>query len=231
MVLELVLGNIRDELEKLSIDIDKFLKKEISQKDWKTIEMIFDSVNRDRQKIIDAPEDKLQLIFNKTIEPFALHISSFFDIIFKAMDGNISKVLYSDRYAYERIVAIIKKNAKVIGEKRSDDITSILDKWMDYSTIASINLIRNLSQFTVALKQINTSDFVLNSYGTLLSLTCLMKFLRNEQVDSKKFDIILELGIKYSDMLESYADTLDILCSPDEKEIIKNIDNKQIPNN
>ncbi len=231
MVLELVLGNIRDELEKLSIDIDKFLKKKISQKDWKAIEMIFNSVNGDVQKIIDAPEDKLQLRFNKTIEPFTLHISSFSDIILKAMDGNISKVLYSDKYAYERIVAIIKKNAKVIGEKRSDDITSILDKWIDYSTIASINLIRNLSQFIVALKQINTSDFVLNNYGTLLSLTCLMKLLRNEQVDYKKFDIILELGIKYSDMLESYADTLDILCSPDEKEIIKNIDNKQVPNN
>ena len=70
-------------------------------------------------------------------------------------------------------------------------------------------------------KQLDLDDCIKSLYGTLLSIICTIELTRSgKDVDVAKLRILVELGGKYSENLDTYIDTLDMLSNPVELDLI-----------
>lgn len=223
MVLEIIAWNIEDDLNQISAATNEFLQKQLSQENWKKTTVLFDLINTDIDNVINSPEQDIRSMFENTMRTFGEKVSSFSTILLESMNGDISKVLESDRYAFSRVDSIINKNYTEIGKERVTMISDILQRWIDYSAILSINLIRSMGQLSNALQKIDSEELSKSINGTLLSLSCIFRMLRNDGRDTKKLDLFIKIGCDYSGALESYSDTIDILCSSEETEMINRI--------
>lgn len=225
MVLELVVGNIGNDLEQLSTDLNEFLQKQITTEEWNKFSAIFKRVNFQVDMVLAADHDKLHSVFQDTLKPFGQELDSFGILLLKAMNGDMSRIFESDRFAYISFMGVVKDHSKEIGLERANKVIAIIENWMDYFTIVSVNVSRNVSQLANALKKVDANELEVANYGTLLSLACIIRALYSNG-NKEKLDVLISLGEKHSDALESYADTIDILCNPDEVEMLGQIDSK-----
>ena len=75
------------------------------------------------------------------------------------------------------------------------------------------------------VKQLDLDDCIKSFYGTLLAIICIIELTKSgSSIDVEKLKILVELGKKYSDDLDTYIDTLDILSNPKEMELVKKSD-------
>lgn len=225
MVLEIIAWNIGNDLDQISSDTSEFLQKQLTPENWQKITVLFDLINADIDRVLEDPEQDVGFVFENTMKPFGEKVSSFSTVLLEGMKGDISKILESDRYAFSRVNSAINKNYMEIGKERVTRISEILQRWIDYSTILSINLIRSTGQLSNALQKIDSEELSKSLNGTLLSLSCIFRMLRNANRDTKKLDLFIKTGCGYSETLESYSDTIDILCNSEETEMINRIGN------
>jgi len=230
MVLELIFGGVQYQFNQLSKDVLVNLKVKSSPELLHEIINISDSVNDQIKILVDYPQEQFIFEFKKYLKPFSEQITRFSELILQTSGGDLTKAFYSDRELLNLAFKSIKENAKEIGVY-SESIISILTKWMDYTAILIVNMVKDVNRVTLCLKEIDVEELTNNNYGTLLSLACVFRLLREGQVKHGNFKTILKLGIKYSDILESYADTIDIMCSPKEQELIKDIDDGHLSDN
>lgn len=228
MVLELIFGDIQYQFNQNSKDLASQIKTMSSQDMQSAISNIAQDVDKQIATLLNSSSEQFVSEFEKTLPPFTEKITMFSDLLLQITGGNLAKAFDSDKYAFNLAIGSIKKNVDQIGQERSEQIISILTKWIDYTTILIVNLARNVSQVTLALKEIDSQELANNNMGTLVSLACIFKLFRTGQLEHENFETVLKLGIKYSDILESYADTIDILCNPKERELIKNIDDQHV---
>ena len=225
MVLEIIVSNIRGDLDRLGNEINKFLDIQLSQKGKETAAGLFQSLSNDIEIVLDSSQKNFKNTFENAVKPFGEKLTLFSELLLEEMK-DITKVVESDRTAYSKALKIIQKNSDEVGEKRAERISHIIESWMDYSQIISINLVKNIGQLSNALQKIDSSDIEKANFSTLLSLACIFKILYMADKKSDNLDGLIELGKKYSETLESYADTIDILCNPEEANMINSIGKK-----
>jgi hypothetical protein len=222
MVLEIIVGNVRGDLDGLGKEIDKFLDSQLSQKGKKRAAQILQSLTQDITILLGSSQQSFEKNFEKSITPFGEKMAEFSSLLLTEMK-DITKVVESDRAAYSRALKIIQKNSEEIGKRQASKISDIIERWMDYSQIVSINLVRNIGQLSSALQKIDSSDIEKCNSGTLLILACIFRILYTADIESNKINLLIKIGEKYSETLESYADTIDILCNPEEVDMINSI--------
>lgn len=221
MVLEIIVSNVKGDLNGLGNEINKFLDSQLSQKGKKRVLQILESLNHDITNLLDSSQQNFRKNFEISTTPFGEKIAEFSSLLLTEMK-DITKVVESDRAAYSRALKIIQRNSEEIGKKQAGKISDIIERWMDYSQIISVNLVRNIGHLSSALQKIESSDIEKYNSGTLLALACIFRILYTTDKESK-LDLLVKIGQEYSETLESYADTIDILCNPEEVDMINSI--------
>lgn len=222
MVLEIIVSNVRGDLDGLGKEIDKFLDSQLSQKGKKKAARILQSLSRDITTLLGSSQQNFKKDFEKSITPFGEQIAEFSSLLLTEMK-DITKIVESDRAAYSKALKIVQRNSEEIGKKQASKISNIIERWMDYSQIVSINLVRNIGQLSSALQKIDSADIEKYYSGTLLILACIFRILYAADIESNKINLLIKIGEEYSETLESYADTIDILCNPEEDDMINSI--------
>lgn len=98
-----------------------------------------------------------------------------------------------------------------LGQDIIKNMIQIIDNLSDYdNTILGI-LVAKPEQVEKALHQIDIDDFQNNLVGTMLVFLFIVAITRVKEYDKEKLSKILSLGRNYSEKLESYVDTIDVL--------------------
>ncbi|MGH9878568.1 MAG: hypothetical protein ACRD5H_13095 [Nitrososphaerales archaeon] len=171
--------------------------------------------------VLDANDAEYSKTFHETIIPFAFRCMSLNTIVLVSVENDIQKLSELEQTLFEELLKTINNSSGQVGIDTARKIIDIIERFADYENVLLGIAKHRPEQLIEAFKQADLDDFLKSVYGTLLALSCILLLIKENKPDAKKLAILLELAIPYSEKLESYADTIDILTNPEEMELLK----------
>lgn len=135
----------------------------------------------------------------------------------------LEKVARSRYLIYEDLKRFIEKNQELNKDMRTR-ILQVAEKISDFDNVVAGIEIDRPDQLTKALREIDRHDLQWNVNSALVSFFCIISLIKDKNHDKTKLSKLLSLSEKYSENIETYADTLDILSNPEEAQVIKGLD-------
>ena len=125
-----------------------------------------------------------------------------------------------DLQGYQIIKYSILQN-NYLGQDIIKNMIEIIDNLSDYDNTIFGILINKPERLENALEQIDFDDFQKTLSGTILVFVFILAIAVIQEYDREHVMRMLKLGIKYSERMESYVDTIDLLTNPEELEALK----------
>lgn len=122
----------------------------------------------------------------------------------------IEELIEKDYNAYEEIKTHVNIRTKPIDIKRK--LTELIDNLFDYENIMTGIFIHKTKNYEEQKDKLDINDLKKNIVITILLFYGTLK-LFFEDTDNDKIRLFLDIALKYSEILQSYADTLDELTS------------------
>lgn len=126
----------------------------------------------------------------------------------------------SDLQGYQIIKYTISQN-NYLEQDIIKNMIEIIDNLSDYDNSIFGILINKPQQLENALEQIDFDDFQKTLSGTILVFVFILAIALIKEYNKEHVMRMLKLGIKYSERIESYVDTIDVLTNPEELEALK----------
>jgi hypothetical protein len=110
-----------------------------------------------------------------------------------------------------------------LGSDIRTKIVQIIDNLSDYENVLLGIAIERPEELELALKQIDIDDLKKNLLNALLAFFSILYIIRVEEkeYDKEKLSKLVSLAKEYSEEIESYVDTIDILSNPKTMESIR----------
>jgi hypothetical protein len=132
----------------------------------------------------------------------------------------LEKVARSRYLIYEDLKRFIEKDQELNQDIRAR-ILQVAEKISDFDNIVTGIDINRPDQLVKALREIDRHDLRWNVNSALVSFFCIISLIKDKKHDKKKLSKLLSLAEKYSENIETYADTLDILSNPEVAKALK----------
>lgn len=169
------------------------------------------------QPILDSKTVKTAKSFEDSISRFTTLASALSDLIIRSNADKLSYIVELEKSFYDNAMSYHN-----IPNDLEAKISETIKVFEDYQRIIFGVIADRSQELTEVVKQLDLDDCITSLYGTLLAIICIIELSRSgRSVDVVKLRILVELGRKYSDDLDTYIDTLDILSNPKEIELIK----------
>lgn len=208
--------------EQLATDSIELLKALVSPQ---YLDLAIETLNDTNSKIIDpilaSSDNEIVSTFQKNLVPFTLKIASLNTLILLSQQNNLLRLASLDQTFYAEIIEVVRQSSSPLGVNTSTKIIDAIERLADYENVLLGILINRLEQLVEALKEVDGEDLLRSMYGTVLALACILVLLRESKLDSKKIEILLRLAEEHSEIMESYADTIDIMSNKEEMELLK----------
>ncbi len=169
------------------------------------------------QPILDSKTVKTAKSFEDSIPSFTTLASALSDLIIRNNADKLSYIVELEKSFYDNAVSY-----HAVPSDLEAKIIETIKVFEDYQRIIFGVIAERSQELTEVVKQLDLDDCITSLYGTLLAIICIIELSRSgRSLDVTKLKILVELGKKYSDDLDTYIDTLDILSNPKEIELIK----------
>lgn len=169
------------------------------------------------QPIIDSKTAKTADIFEDSIDRFTTLASALSDLIIRNNADKLDYIVELEKSYYDNAM-----NYHAVPDDLEEKIIEIIRIFEDYQRVIFGVIAERSRELTEVVKQLDLNDCVRSLYGTLLAIMCIIELTGSgKSIDREKLKTLVELGKKYSDDLDTYIDTLDILSNPKEMELIK----------
>jgi hypothetical protein len=169
------------------------------------------------QPILDSKTAKTAKSFEDSISSFTTLASALSDLIIRNNSDKLPYIVELEKSFYDNAISYHD-----IPNDLEAKIIETIKVFEDYQRIIFGVIAERSQELTEVVKQLDLDDCITSLYGTLLAIICIIELSRSgRSVDLVKLKILVELGKKYSDDLDTYIDTLDILSNPTEIELIK----------
>ncbi|HEY7734919.1 MAG TPA: hypothetical protein VIB07_09020 [Nitrososphaera sp.] len=174
------------------------------------------------QPILDSKTVKTAKTFDDSISSFTTLASALSDLIIRNNADKLSYIVELEKSFYDSAM-----NYRAIPNDLEATIVETIKVFEDYQRIIFGVVEERSQELTEVVKQLDLDDCITSLYGTLLAIICIIELSRSgRSADVEKLKILVELGKKYSDDLDTYIDTLDVLSNPKEIELIKKSNEK-----
>ena len=174
------------------------------------------------QPILKAKVNKVAKTFEDSLDLFAITASALEEVILKSNRGNLNVLIQADRAFYQEGKKVVNESDDWIRPKSIEEIKEIISIFQDYQNVVLGIISQNRQLTPEMITEINSGEWIRAIYGTLLSLFCIFKMVNTRNYhDQRKLEVLIQLGKKYAETLDSYSDTLDILTNPEERELLK----------
>ena len=217
----LFLDKFRVGIEQLATDTDNVVNSIIPIQYRAFADELMQSMDKLVNSVLDASDAECSKNFYETIIPFAFRCMSLNTIVLVSVENDIQKLSELEQALFEELLKTINNSSGQVGIDTARKIIDIIERFADYENVLLGIAKHRPEQLIEAFKQVDLDDFLKSVYGTLLALSCILLLIKESKSDAKKLAILLELAIPYSEKLESYADTIDILTNPEEMELLK----------
>lgn len=215
----IILDRIRIAPEQLRSDNEGFILtliapeyREIAIQTFESMKKIVHSVSNTREDITDA--------FNKSLPTIQIHYATLNNIVLNSAKSDYMKLSESDEEIFRNIVAFVRSSS--IGEENILKIEKIIEHILDYdSIIFGIMQQRSEQSLLEAVSKVDINDLLRTLSGIMLALSSLLVMIETKQSPDSRFKTLLDLGLQYSEILESYADTIDVLSNPKTMELLR----------
>lgn len=172
------------------------------------------------QPILDSKTAKTAETFEDSINSFTTLASALSDLIIRNNADKLAYIVELEKSYYDNAM-----NYHAVPNDLEEKIIEIIKVFEDYQRVIFGVIAERSQELTEVVKQLDLDDCIKSLYGTLLAIICIIELTRSgRSIDVEKLKILVELGKKYSDDLDTYIDTLDILSNPKEMELIKKSD-------
>jgi len=184
-------------------------------------EMIRDTNSKIIDPILVCKNNETVTAFEKSLVPFTIRLSGLNVIILLSQDGNLVKLASLDQKFYSDILGIVKEEISTLSVDDGMKLLDVIERLIDYQSVLLGILIKRPEQLFESLKEVNIMELVTSIYGSVLALACTLVILKEKQPNKEKISILLEIAKQHSDVMESYADTIDIMSNKEEMELLK----------
>lgn len=172
------------------------------------------------QPILDSKTAKTAETFEDSINSFTTLASALSDLIIRNNTDKLAYIVELEKSYYDNAM-----NYHAVPNDLEEKIIETIRVFEDYQRVIFGVIAERSQELTEVVKQLDLDDCIKSLYGTLLAIICIIELTRSSRsVDTEKLKILVQLGKKYSDDLDTYIDTLDILSNPKEMELIKKSD-------
>ena len=172
------------------------------------------------QPILDSKTSKTTETFEGSIDRFTTLASALSDLIIRNNADKLDYIVELEKSYYDNAM-----NYHAVPNDLEEKIIEIIRVFEDYQRVIFGVIAARSQELTEVVKQLDLDDCIKSLYGTLQAIICIIELTRSgRSLDVEKLKILVELGKKYSDDLDTYIDTLDILSNPKEMELIKKSD-------
>lgn len=221
-MLTLIIDKLRVGPEQLATDYVDLLKEFVSPQ---YLEMIAELVNEINDQIIvpilQSNEGEILSTFKSKLLPFIIKFTGINLVMLEIQKGDLLKVAQLEQMCYSKILKWVEEASSQIGSEISAKITEVIERMADYENVLLGILIKRPKHLTEALEQLDIDDLLTNIYSTTLAIACIVVILKESKPNSKKLEILLRVAEECSEVMESYADTLDIMSNKEEMELLK----------
>jgi len=172
--------------------------------------------------IVKAKVNKIAETFVDSLDLFAITASALEELILKSNRENLNILIQADRTFYQESTKAVNESDDWIKPESIEEIKEIISIFQDYQNVVLGILSQNRQLTAEMITEINSEEWIRALYGTLLSLFCIFRMVNTRNYhDQRKLEVLIQLGKKYAETLDSYSDTLDILTNPEERELLK----------
>lgn len=172
------------------------------------------------QPVLDSKTAKTAETFEDSINSFTTLASALSDLIIRNNVDKLAYIVELEKSYYDNAM-----NYHAVPNDLEEKIIETIRVFEDYQRVVFGVIAERSQELTEVVKQLDLDDCIKSLYGTLLAIICIIELTRSgRSIDVEKLKILVELGKKYSDDLDTYIDTLDILSNPKEMELIKKSD-------
>jgi hypothetical protein len=172
------------------------------------------------QPILDSKTSKTAETFEDSINSFTTLASALSDLIIRNNVDKLAYIVELEKSYYDNAM-----NYHAVPNDLEEKIVETIKVFEDYQRVIFGVIAARSQELTEVVKQLDLDDCIKSLYGTLLAIICIIELTRSgRSIDVEKLKILVQLGKKYSDDLDTYIDTLDILSNPKEMELIKKSD-------
>jgi len=203
---------------------EKSLKRLLPKlRDRLTATLLIKSIDNNVIKpILKAKVNKIAETFVDSLDLFAITASALEELILKSNRENLNILIQADRTFYQEGTKAVNESGDWIKPKSIEEIKEIISIFQDYQNVVLGIVSQNRQLTPEMIIQINSEEWIRALYGTLLSLFCIFRMVNTRNYhDQRKLEVLIQLGKKYAETLDSYSDTLDILTNPEERELLK----------
>jgi hypothetical protein len=134
--------------------------------------------------------------------------------------GFAKKIAQTEYQIYQQVKQYIKARND-LHNNISIKILEIIDNLSEYENILFGIIIKKSSQLQMAISEINVDDLVQNIVGAYQAFYCILYLLNHQESNMEKLSKLIDFGLEYSNEMDSYIDTLDILTDPEEIETLR----------
>jgi hypothetical protein len=170
------------------------------------VEILRNILNKNTQEEVVKSLDKY---YPEAIKPFIdIKISQIGDINNYTYE-NFEELIENDYKAFEKI-----KDSEFVKDKSIDikeKFSEIIDNIFDYENVMVGIYIQKTKKFEEQINAIDLNYLQKNVIISILMVISISALLSNNEYD--KIYLFLNIALKYSEILQSFADTLDVLTS------------------
>lgn len=159
-------------------------------------------------------QDEMANILNMYYEDYNTSLKKMTDDKINQLDepnkDNIINVIQNEYKIFEQM-----KNSVEIKKDNSEDMKKfkeLVDNLFDYQNVIAGVYINKTEKFEEKIKEIDMDDFTKNKWKAILMLMVIITAIHLKGYE-EKIGLFLDMGLEYSENLQSYADTLDILTN------------------
>lgn len=135
--------------------------------------------------------------------------------------NDINKIAKLNFDSFKEIKQFVQSSR--LGSDIRKKIVQIIDNLSDYENVLLGIAIERQEELELALKRIDVDDLKKNLLNALLAFFSVLYIItgKEKEYDEEKLSKLVNLAKEYSEQMESYVDTIDILSNPKTIESIR----------
>jgi hypothetical protein len=177
--------------------------------------------------LLKSNVDDIEIKFNEIRPTMDLWLKQFSRTILQdqvSEENDLLKIAKLNVEGYKATKHIVESRLDLSSDIRQK-IVQIIDNLNDYDDMLLDIAIKRPEQFKLALEKIDLDDLQKNLLDTYMAFFSILYIIKKKEYDKEKLSKLANLAKEYSEEMESYVDTIDILSNPKTIESIRKSEN------